>query len=566
VLAPGIERERLAEGRARLAALELGNRYALMARLGEPLAVTVGRALPAGGGRRVAGPFDLAANLETALSRAPFDVVHLHEPLAPSPALSTLRHAAGVTAATFHRTEPLAGVAFLRALVDRALARVDLRVATQEASCRTLAEVLPGRYEVIPGGVDVVRFAPPAVEPGGPPGLVIVARGRDRVGVRFALRVLRGLDLAAVGPVTVIGAAEAPWRTRAAVPKALRDVVTAVPDGGSCVRAEALARGRIALFATPEDVCGPVLREAMAAGLAVLAPRCPELEDRVEHGREALALAPFSLAGWVEAVAGLAAEHERRAELGRGAAARARARTWDVVARELDGAYRRALAGRASPAGASRPRVRIVADLRVNPGPGLPPETLVSACLDRGIGAVVVAAEGGLDHALATAAAAPPELTVVVGQQIRTSAGVIVGLFLHRAVEDGLPLAVAVARVRDQGGLVLVPHPSVEAAPAAEALREPGAEVDCYEMLTAGLETMGVGEDAAHLMQRMGLLATAGSGATTAGEVGTACVRMQRFHGPQEFLAALAEAELVRRRRGLRTRAPRGQRRHRRGR
>ncbi len=88
-------------------------------------------------------------------------MVHLHEPLAPSPALAALRHAPGITAATFHRAEPLVGVAFLRPLVDRALARADLRVATTEAGRAALSEILPGDYTVIAPGVDTARFAPP---------------------------------------------------------------------------------------------------------------------------------------------------------------------------------------------------------------------------------------------------------------------------------------------------------------------------------------------------------------------------------------------------------------------
>ena len=124
--------------------------------------MAVGRALPAGAGRRVGEPFDLSATLETVLSRVPFDVVHLHEPLAPSPALAALRHAPGVTAATFHRAEPLAGVAFLRPLIDRALARADLRIATTEAAREALSEILPGDYAVVAPGVDVAAFPPAA--------------------------------------------------------------------------------------------------------------------------------------------------------------------------------------------------------------------------------------------------------------------------------------------------------------------------------------------------------------------------------------------------------------------
>jgi phosphatidyl-myo-inositol alpha-mannosyltransferase len=562
ILAPGSGRERLADGRARLLALEGGDREALLAAPDRMLVVAVGRALPAGPGRRVAGPLDLATNLETALTLTPFDVVHLHEPLAAGPALAALRHATGVTAATFHRVDQLAGVAFIRPLVDRALARVDLRAAASEAARRALAEILPGRYDLMPGGVDVGRFAPPSAEPEGPPGLVVIARGRDRTGVRFALRALRGLDLERVGSITVLGAAEAPWRTRAAVPKVLRGVVKAVADSGPEARAAALARGRIALVATPDDVAGPAVVEAMACGMTVLAPRCPELDEIMDHGREGLALPPFSRSAWAGAVASVAADPERRAELGGAAAARARAWSWDAAAAEAETRYRDAIVARSAEARVRRSAApeRILADLRVRMGPALGPEALIAACRVRGIGAVAVAAPGGIGEALATARAAPPGLAVIVGQEIATPQGVIVGLFLEEAVEDGLSLHLALGRVRAQGGLVMVPHPAASEAPPAALLRLHAADVACYEVLSGASPATGFGEDVARLSQRLGILGCAGSGARTPEEVGAACARMRAFDGRDDFLSALAEAELTRRRRGLLQRPPRERR------
>src|SRR3990172_9300417 len=142
--------------------------------------VAVGRALPAGAGRRLPGPLDMASSLETALSLAPFDAGPVREPLAPSPALAALRHTRGITVATFHGHDQLAGVAFLQPLVDRALGRVDHCTATTDVARRALTEILPREYSLIPGGVDTSVFAPPTVVAAGPPGLVVIARGRDR--------------------------------------------------------------------------------------------------------------------------------------------------------------------------------------------------------------------------------------------------------------------------------------------------------------------------------------------------------------------------------------------------
>ena len=560
VLAPATTRERIVAGRSRLRAAEAGDPSAVIADPGEVREVAIGRALPAGPGRRVGGPFDLVSALEAALSRPAFDVVDLHEPLAPSPALAALRHARGVTAVTFHRAEPLAGVALLRPLVDRALSRADLRIATARAGAEALAELLPGDYTVIPPGVDLGLIAAPAPRDAPPP-LTLVARGRERAGLRFALGLLRALDLGTVGPVTLVGPPDAPWRTRAAVPKALRDRVAVVPDAGPVERAAVLSPGTIALLATFEDAAGPAMREAMASGCAVVAPRSPATDEVARHGVEALLLPPFSRELWSAAVADLAVDAGRRGALGTAAAA-AGLRGWDDVAADLEDAYGAALA----PARRARSRAeeRVLADLRVRAGADVAPERIVAACRERGLGAIAVASPDGTAPARAVADAAPDDLAVVIGQEIPTTDGALVGLFLARDVEPGLDPAAAAAAVHAQGGVVLAPHPDGSPPPPSPtALRRLAGDVDCRQLVTGPAEGHGE-EEAVRIAQRMGVLGCAGSAAERPEDVGTAVTELRPFHGPSDFLDALADAHLARPPRRRRARAPQGRRRGRR--
>lgn len=554
VLAPTLDRGLLAAGRDALRDLAAGHPEAVLATPGTVRVVAVGRALPAGAGRRLPGPIDMASSLETALTLVPFDVVHVHEPLAPSPALAALRHARGVTAATFHGHEQLAGVAFLQPLVDRALSRVDVCTATTEMARRALTDLLPREYVLVPGGVDPVAFVPPAAEPEGPPGLVVIARGRDRGGIRFAMRVLRRVDVPAVGRISVIGPPDAPWRTRAAIPKALRSFVATVPDSGPEVRADAFARARIAIVATPDDVAGPALMEAMACGMAVIAPRCDELDRVLTHGREGLGLPAFAAPAWGEAVDALSVDAERRRRLGAAAATYAGARHWGVVASELEGLYRDAIAARRTSAPAQPEQSTVLADLHVRLGAELDVAALIAACRERGVGVVGVACPGGVAPALAAEASAPPDLRVIVGQEIATDDGVILGLNLARDIPNGLPLAAATAAVHAQDGIVLVPHPASDPAPPpAAALRSSGASADCVEFVTG---TAPAGIRAAELARRFGVLAVAASGATRPEDVGLVGMRLRSFAGSADLLAALAEGELMRRRRPLLARAP----------
>ena len=561
ILTPATGPELLADSRRRLRALRDGDTRAVVGDPGQVVVVPLGRSLPAGPRRRIGGPLDLSAALEDVLSRIPFDVVHVHEPLAPSPALAALRHARRVTAATFYRPEQLAGVAFVQPLLERAMARLDLWVAAGETARRAVAELFARDCTVIPGGIDPAMFHAPTDRPDGPPGLVIIARGADRAGLRFALRVVRTLDLTTVGAITILGPREAPWRTRAAVPKALREVAQVIPDSGAEARAQAYATGGIVLVSAPDDLVGSAVAEAMACGLTPLIPRAGDDDAPVTHGRDGLALAPFSRDVWAATITDLIAEPRRLATLGAHAARRASARTWDTVAAELEDGYDRARS--TGPQVAPLVRTRLVADLRVHPGPDLPPRAIVDACIARDVGAVAVISDTGPEPGLETAAVAQHRLVVVAGQHIRTADGGLVGLFLRTAIPHDIGLEETAELIHAQGGVVMAPHPGWSEPPSRDLLRRHRGVIDCFETLSGPASTArsGLGEEAARLTQRFGMLCTAGSGATNVDDIGVAHLKMRPFTSAREFLDALVDAEPVQRRRGLRTRTQRERRR-----
>lgn len=560
ILTPATGPELLADSRRRLRALRDGDSTPVIGEPGQVVVVPLGRSLPTGPRRRIGGPLDLSAALEDVLSRVAFDVVHVHEPLAPSPALAALRHARGITAATFYRPEQLAGVAFVQPLLERAMARLDLWVATSDSARRAVAELFARDCDVIPGGIDPETFHPPIDEPVGPPGLVVVARGTDRAGLRFALHVVKTLDLDALGTITILGPQEAPWRTRASVPKALRERVAVIPDTGAQARAQAYATGRIALISAPDDLLGSAAAEAMACGLTPIIPRTGEGDALITHGRDGLALAAFSRDVWAATITDLVGEPHRRAELGTHAAHRASARTWDTVAAELEDGYTRA--ARIDPM-ASAPRDRMVVDVRVHAGPELPPRAIVDACIARDVGAVAVVADIGPEPGIEAAAVAGGRVTVIAGQHITTSEGCLVGLFLRTAIPHGLGLEDTTELIHAQGGIVMAPHPGWSEPPSRDLLRRYRSVIDCLEMLSGPASTAraGLGEEAARLTQRFGMLAVAGSGATTVEDIGAAHLRMRPFTSAREFLDALVDAEPVQRRRGLRPRMQRERRR-----
>ena len=87
------------------------------------------------------------------------------------------------------------------------------------------------------------------------------------------------------------------------------------------------------------------------------------------------------------------------------------------------------------------------------------PAKVVRAAASRGLTHLVVTDHDRIDGALAARAAAPAEMTIIVGEEIKTAEGDLIGAFLERAVAPGMSAVDTVAAVREQGGLVGIPHP-----------------------------------------------------------------------------------------------------------
>jgi hypothetical protein len=133
-------------------------------------------------------------------------------------------------------------------------------------------------------------------------------------------------------------------------------------------------------------------------------------------------------------------------------------------------------------------------------------------------------------------------LRVVVGEEINTLDGEIIGLFLERPIARGLSGEETIARIHEQGGIVSVPHPfsrnrrhRIRRA-SLDRLR---SSVDCLEVLNARELLSGDNARAAAYASEHGLAAAAGSDAHRAAEVGRAYVEVADFSDGASFLAAL---------------------------
>ncbi len=173
------------------------------------------------------------------------------------------------------------------------------------------------------------------------------------------------------------------------------------------------------------------------------------------------------------------------------------------------------------------------------------PRRLVEACRRKGLSCVAVTDHDTIRGALAVRELA--DFPVVVGEEIRSAGGEILGLFLMEEVPDGLLPEETIARVKAQGGLVGIPHPydRLRGALRHEDMVRLRDRIDFIEVLNARIVFASDNGRARRFAEENGLAMSAGSDAHCAWEVGRARVEMREFDGPQDFLEALSEGRLV---------------------
>lgn len=138
---------------------------------------------------------------------------------------------------------------------------------------------------------------------------------------------------------------------------------------------------------------------------------------------------------------------------------------------------------------------------------------------------------------------------VVVGEELRTHAGEIIGLFLTERIPVGLGPADTCRRIHEQGGVVYVPHPfdPMRANLRVDTLDDLVAHglVDAIEVRNAKTSLESLNRRADEYASTHGLRAGAGSDAHVPDAVGAAYVEMPDFDGPASFLESLEEARVV---------------------
>ena len=175
-----------------------------------------------------------------------------------------------------------------------------------------------------------------------------------------------------------------------------------------------------------------------------------------------------------------------------------------------------------------------------------PLEQIVERCLEIDINCVAVADHGTIAGALKLKEMAP--FHVIVAEEILTPYGEIMGLFLSEEIPSKLSPEETITRIRDQDGLVCIPHPYDRlrySALKGHALKTIMPQVDIIEVFNSRSPFLGNSAKARQLAHDHGKFVSAGSDAHTTSEIGHAYVEMPEFNGKDDFLESLAQGRII---------------------
>ncbi|HEV3173584.1 MAG TPA: glycosyltransferase family 4 protein [Actinocrinis sp.] len=319
-----------------------------------PYVVSAGRAVPVpynGSVARLSFGFMSAARVRRWLHEGKFDVLHLHEPAAPSLSLLACWAAAGPVVATFHTANPRSrAMTAAFPILQAAMEKINARIAVSEYARRTLVEHLGGDAVVIPNGVDVGYFAAAAPNPewttpdaerdtGGTIGFM----GRfeePRKGLPVLLEAFPAIMEARPNTRLLVAGRGDAEEALKALPAHVRDNVTFLGMVSDEARARLLRS--VDIYCAPNtggESFGIILVEAMSAGAPVLASDLDAF-SLVLDGGAAGRLFPNGDAGALaKAAIDLLGDPGQRSALREAASTAVRRYDWSVVAADILAIY-----------------------------------------------------------------------------------------------------------------------------------------------------------------------------------------------------------------------------------
>ena len=292
--------------------------------------------------------WNLESQMRALLRRHRFDLVHTHCPAAPSLPLLAVKTAECPQVGTFHMTGRNRLQEWLRRPLARRMDRLSARIAVSTTAKECAQHYFPGKYEVIPNGVDVSRFNPsnePFEARKSPERVNVLFVGRldPRKGVQLLVSALPDVVRRTRGRAhfLVVGHSYVRKRLEASVPSALRRHIEFVGAVPAADLPRWYATGDIFVSpATGNESFGIVLLEAMAAGCPVVCSDIPGYRSAIVPDVTGLLHAPCNASALADALCTLVEDDQRRAVLAANGRKRAMEFAWPNVTDSIERVYR----------------------------------------------------------------------------------------------------------------------------------------------------------------------------------------------------------------------------------
>ncbi len=340
------------------ALLDLGHHVSVLAPADEdtplpPYAVGAGRAVPVRYNGSVArlqfGPVS-ATRVRRWLRDGEFDVLHVHEPIAPSLSLLAVMQARGPIVATFHTSNPRSRtLSALGPLMQPFLEKISGRIAVSAAARRLQVEHLGGDAVEVPNGVAVAHYAGAEPLPGYPrAGGTVGFVGRydePRKGMPVLLSALAELAPHRPGLRLLVAGRGDADDLLAELPPALTGRVELLGLVSEADKARMLRS--VDVYCAPNlggESFGIILLEAMAAGTPIAASDLDAFRRVLDDGRAGVLFRTGDAGALAGALAGLLDDPDRRAGLAAIGAEVVGAYDWPAVAEQVLAVYETVIA------------------------------------------------------------------------------------------------------------------------------------------------------------------------------------------------------------------------------
>jgi phosphatidyl-myo-inositol alpha-mannosyltransferase len=288
-----------------------------------------------------------------------YDVIHVHEPVAPLLAWDVLCSSQLPLVGTFHcySANRFSNNAASLIGARRRLNRLHVRIAVSEAAAWTGLRFYGGHYRIVPNGVDLPAEVPVLREDDDPSlRIVFIGQAVARKGLPVLLRAFEALRDHVPAKLTLIGAERADVEALVVDDRGI-EVLGKVSDAA---KQQALAAADV--LCAPSlggESFGMVLTEAFAQGKPVVASAIPGYTDVVRDGVDGVLVPRGDVTALAQALLDLAYDPARRARLAESAALRAQRYAWPQVAREVLNSYEDAIATPAPATAVRRAAVKV---------------------------------------------------------------------------------------------------------------------------------------------------------------------------------------------------------------